>query len=64
VGEDPTSPTGLTLLLQNIGGVEDTVQRPYYPPPESPRNPPQLPVGLDGILRADWQSALDRKGEK
>ena len=30
-GEDPTSPTGITLLLQNIGGVEDTRQRPYYP---------------------------------
>jgi hypothetical protein len=40
VGEDPTSPTGLTLLLQNIAGVEDTVQRPYYPPPDSPPSRP------------------------
>jgi len=40
VGEDPTSPTGLTLLLENIGGVENTTQRPYYPPPESPPGRP------------------------
>ena len=35
VGEDPTSPTGLTLLLENIGGVETRPLTPYYPPPES-----------------------------
>jgi hypothetical protein len=42
VGEDPTSPTGLTLLLENIGGVENTTQRPYYPPAQSApdRSPP------------------------
>jgi hypothetical protein len=40
VGEDPTSPTGLTLLLENVGGVENTVKRPYYPPPESPPGRP------------------------
>jgi len=40
VGEDPTSPTGLTLLLENIGGVETRPRTPYYPPPESPPNRP------------------------
>ena len=35
-GEDPTSPTGLTLLLQNIGGVETRPLTPYYPPDHSP----------------------------
>jgi hypothetical protein len=40
-GEDPTSPTGLTLLLENIGGVETRPLTPYYPPPESlPGRPP------------------------
>jgi len=39
-GEDPTSPTGLTLLLENVGGVETRPQRPYYPPPESPPGGP------------------------
>jgi len=40
VGEDPTSPTGLTLLLENIGGVETRPLTPYYPPPgESPPSP-------------------------
>jgi len=36
VGEDPDSPTGLTVLHEVIGGVENTVPRPYYPPPGSP----------------------------
>jgi hypothetical protein len=43
VGEDPDSPTGLTLLLQNIGGVETKFHTPYYPPGSSCSDPPAGP---------------------
>ena len=36
IGEDPTSPTGLTILHEVINGVENTTLRPYYPPPNAP----------------------------
>ncbi len=42
VGEDPDSPTGLTLCFEIINGVETPVPRPYYPPAQSApdRSPP------------------------
>jgi hypothetical protein len=36
IGEDPDSPTGLTLCHESINGVETPVPRPYYPPDHSP----------------------------
>ncbi len=43
VGEDPDSPTGYIVLHEIIKGVENTVERPYYPPSDAPpsRSPPE-----------------------
>jgi len=37
--EDPTSPTGLSVVHEVINGVENTVVRPYYPKPWEPPAP-------------------------
>ncbi len=42
--EDPSSPTGLSVVHEVINGVENTVVRPYYPKPwEPPVAPPLNP---------------------
>jgi len=43
VGEDPDSPTGLTVCFEMINGVESPVPRPYYRPNHSP--PPGKETG-------------------